>query len=741
MTSSSSRFAGRTKFVQLGWRCVATIFPFTLPLGLALCLALGLLPVAARAELPSIRFDRLQPLGGAAGTSFDVQIAGNDIEDVKTLLFDHPGLQATLVEGKERTFRITVNADVPSGTYDVRLVGRFGVSNPRLIAVTRGLQDIAEVEPNNKLDQSQLVPVNSAVHGASDQNDQDQYRVALKKGQRVTLQCQAGRLDSAMDATLTVTTRGGQSLASNGDYHGRDPFIDFIAPADDEYVVTVSDLSFRGGHPYQLIISDLPHLENVHPRAFQVGTTTSALVFGRNLPGGEPSGRTMNDLPLSQLRVAVNPPADLLTRGKFVFSSHPTDHSTLPTAATGTLTGFQLIAGLPQELLSAVPVVVTDQPVVVEQEPNDDREKPQRLTLPAMVSAQFDQPRDADWYEVEVETAGNYALDVYCERIAGRADPYVAVFDEKGNRVTELDDFGHRVNAFDGHLRDPSGNVSLNAKQKYRLLVQDRYRRGGSRYQYVLSLRASAGDFQAAVIHRQNPGPGGVTVGRGGETHLDVVIHHSGSFNGPVTISAESLPAGLHLVPTTIHGTSGIVVLTADETAAEWTGFISLTARGKVGETEIVRDVRSTTRVWTDTNMPASRPTRQLAVAIRDTAPYALRFAAEMVTVQAGEKVEVKLIATRRWPDFRGSITVTPLAFPNGLQMQNLEIAGNATEITVPLQCPANMRAGLYTISVQGQAQVPFAKDDKVATRPNTLVSQASRPLQLLVTEPPKAGK
>ncbi|MFM9067686.1 MAG: hypothetical protein ACKOUR_10205, partial [Planctomycetota bacterium] len=250
MTSSSSRFAGRTKFVQLGWRCVATIFPFTPPLGLALCLALGLLPVAARAELPSSRFDRLQPLGGAAGTSFDVQIAGNDIEDVKTLLFDHPGLQATLVEGKERTFRITVNADVPSGTYDVRLVGRFGVSNPRLIAVTRGLQDIAEVEPNNKLDQSQLVPVNSAVHGASDQNDQDQYRVALKKGQRVTLQCQAGRLDSAMDATLTVTTRGGQSLASNGDYHGRDPFIDFIAPADDEYVVTVSDLSFRGGHPY-----------------------------------------------------------------------------------------------------------------------------------------------------------------------------------------------------------------------------------------------------------------------------------------------------------------------------------------------------------------------------------------------------------------------------------------------------------------------------------------------------------
>ena len=54
---------------------------------LVLLLAAG----SARAELPSIRFDRMMPLGAAAGSSVEVEIAGRDTDDVTRLLFDHPG--------------------------------------------------------------------------------------------------------------------------------------------------------------------------------------------------------------------------------------------------------------------------------------------------------------------------------------------------------------------------------------------------------------------------------------------------------------------------------------------------------------------------------------------------------------------------------------------------------------------------------------------------------------------------
>src|SRR5579872_1137835 len=40
---------------------------------------------AARAELPSIRIDRISPLGAGAGTTVEVEVIGRDIEDVNTL--------------------------------------------------------------------------------------------------------------------------------------------------------------------------------------------------------------------------------------------------------------------------------------------------------------------------------------------------------------------------------------------------------------------------------------------------------------------------------------------------------------------------------------------------------------------------------------------------------------------------------------------------------------------------------
>src|SRR5262249_5331639 len=271
-------------------------------------------------------------------------------------------------------------------------------------------------------------------------------------------------------------------------------------------------------------------------------------VYGRNLgKDAKPSPFVVNDLPLDAITESVPAPEDVLKRGLFRFTDHPTGHSVLPTAATCTLTGFQH---------RGVPLLVTDIPVSLEAEPNDDPARPQKLPIPVVLSGRFDKDRDADWFEIEPPADGPYSFEVYCERIAGRADPYLVVLDEKDNRVAELDDFGPRVEAFDGHLRDPSGTVNLSGKKKYRVLVQDRYRRGGARYQYVLTIHKPVPDFYVALIHSQNPGPGGLTVRKGGAAYLEVMVQRKDGFNGPVTIAAEGLPKGLHMASTTIAADS-----------------------------------------------------------------------------------------------------------------------------------------------------------------------------------------
>src|SRR5256885_17250271 len=89
------------------------------------------------AQLPHIRLDRIFPLGGQAGSTVSLEITGKDLDDVKALHFDHPGFKAEFV--KPNQFRVTITAETPVGTYDVRAVGKYGISGSRLFAGSRGL--------------------------------------------------------------------------------------------------------------------------------------------------------------------------------------------------------------------------------------------------------------------------------------------------------------------------------------------------------------------------------------------------------------------------------------------------------------------------------------------------------------------------------------------------------------------------------------------------------------------------
>ncbi len=705
-------------------------------------LAVALLAAPVLAELPNIRLDRLAPLGASAGTTTEIEIAGADMEDVKSLWISHPGITAAPVEKNDKRFLITVAGDVPAGTYDVRMVGRFGVSNPRLFAVTHGMKDAAETEPNNEPGQAHAIAVNTAVAGVSDGNNDDFFRITLKAGQRIVIDCQAGKLDSGMDANLAVTTIDGKQLATSSDYNGRDPLLAFAAPSDGDYLIRVFDLSYRGGFPYRLLVHDRPYVTSLSPRVVQAGKAAELTLVGHNL-GDRLSRSSWSDggLAFDQLVRPFDVPADASALRRFAFIEHPTDHSVLPTAATFTLTGMQFrprtVTG--EEAINVLPLVVTDSAVTLDVEPNDSADKAQQVSLPLAVSGRFDQPRDADWYEFDVPATGSYAFNVYCERIRGYADPYLVVVDDQGKRVQEFDDFGIRASAFDGHLRDPVGTISLTEKKKYRVLVQDRYRRGGERYQYVLTINQAKPDFYVAAIHSQNPGPGALTVWRGGAMYLDLIVSQEQGFNGAITITAEGLPAGVHAMPTVIRNNSrGVFVLRADDSAADFTGPIQLvaTAQGAAGEHDkepLRREVRAFTRVSTEANKGSSRAMRDFVIAVRDGSPYRLEWASDRVEVEAGAKAELKLKLTRRWPDFKNEVTIQALNFPGQFKMSNTSFKGGETEITVPIEVQKGTAPGEYTLAVQGQGQVPFSKDDKAKERPNTLVSLPSSAVTLIV--------
>ena len=79
-----------------------------------------------------------------------------------------------------------------------------------------------------------------------------------------------------------VVTADGKQLASSGDYNGRDPFLAFAAPSDGEYLIRVFDLSYRGGFPYRLLITDKPYITSLSQRIIQSGMTADLIAIGHN---------------------------------------------------------------------------------------------------------------------------------------------------------------------------------------------------------------------------------------------------------------------------------------------------------------------------------------------------------------------------------------------------------------------------------------------------------------------------
>src|SRR5205823_7829754 len=164
---------------------------------------------------------------------------------------------------KPNQFKVSIAADTPVGTHDVRAVGAYGISGARLFAVSRGLTEIREVEPNDTPDKAQAVPMNAAINGTSDGNGDDFFRFPAKKGERVTIDCQALRLDSTLRATLVLATAEGKELAQSKPYHDRtDPFLDFVTPPAATSPSRFPDSPYPAGQPYRSSIANRPRTEN-----------------------------------------------------------------------------------------------------------------------------------------------------------------------------------------------------------------------------------------------------------------------------------------------------------------------------------------------------------------------------------------------------------------------------------------------------------------------------------------------
>jgi len=566
------------------------------------------------AQLPAARTSAIFPPGGSVGSSFDVAVYGDDLDDAKELRFSHPGISAKKSEPAKAdkagaAFAVTIAGDVPIGTYDCRIVGRFGISNPRAFMVHDRAVTTAKIA-GNAPDSAAELPLNSYAAGRCDANSYDFWTFRASKGQRLMVECLAAEIDSKLSPNLAIDDPTGRELHRSR----RVGFIDFTAPQEGIYNLRVSDMLYRGGAEfgYFICVGEAPRLNHIFPPSAKPGTRGRFTVYGRNLPNGMPSTLLAGDgKPLEQLELEIDVPTQPAA-GQELGAAGLTSPSTVP------LDGFAFRIKSSYGSSNAVPILFMDGASALEQESvesgsgrrNDIPSDAQKLQLPAEVAGRFYPRNDRDYYTFEARKGDVYYIEIVCHRLDLPAAPLVVVqradTDKAGEKIVDVltspeDDSNLGTPGFRTATRDFAMRWEVKEDGPYRLLVRDRFSvaRDDGSLRYHLSIRKPSPDFQLAAapvsVAPSETAVWNPLLRQGGSTPLRVSLFRRDGFDADVTVSVKGLPPGVSCDPITLTGSDegGVLMLTADAKADSWSGPIGVIATAKVEGKDVSRQARA----------------------------------------------------------------------------------------------------------------------------------------------------
>jgi hypothetical protein len=683
------------------------------------------LAIGARAQLPQPKLHTIFPPGAKTGTSVDVTVTGAELDDIQ-LRFTHPGITAKAL-AKANDFAVTVAADVPPGIYEAQVFGRFGLSNPRGFVVGT-LPEVAEKSGNNTPATAQEIALDTVINGRTDSQAADHYKLNLKKGQRVIAICLAQELDSRASDALLLISPDGQEL----ERARKGGLLDHTATADGPVILKVHDFVYRGGDQYfyRLTVTTGPHIDFVFPPAIEPGKASKVTVFGRNLPGGTPSKVRVEGKPLDQLTVDITAPGDALTRQRLAANA------TLGSAAAS-LDGFAYrLKGANGQLSNPVLLAFADAPVVVEAEPNDARDKAQKISLPASIAGQFATPNDRDWFAFEAKKGDAFALEVVSQRLGLPTAPQVVIQkytkNDKGEETyTDVQEYVESVvniggPEFNTAHRDPVGRFEAKEDGSFRIGIRDLFGRtvASAHNLYTLTLRKESPDFRLVAVPDSSPtkkSPNDVvswasSLRRGEVIPVKLLVLRSDGFKGDIDLAVEGLPAGVSAVAPSIPAASNsfTIFLAAKDDAKAWLGEVKILGKAKVGEATLAREARFSTVNWdlvvdnNTTEPPQTRLTRSFTLAVTEQEITPLTFAMEAkqpLETCVANKLLIPVNFNRQ-PDFTAEVKLK--VGGNKLLEKVPELAG--TEKTKSIQLALNLAElklppGQHTFWLQTRAK------------------------------------
>lgn len=658
---------------------------------------------SGRAELPSPELRGIYPAGGQAGTSVELTVEGAALDGLAALRFSDARIRAESL-GKNQ-FRATIPADVRPGLYDVRAVGKYGVSNPRSFVVG-ALADALEVEPNDSSEQAMTAALDRTLHGRIDKPaDIDTYRFTARRGERTTIDLWAERLDSPLAAVVEVYDPAGRRLAVGRGGLQKDVTLVFTPPADGEYRVRVFDQTLVGSplHLYRLELASAPRYVTAFPNVVTAGADATVSLSELSVRDGSPP-RTAS-VTLNAAQAEANWP--LLRR------SWQAALASVPVAS-------DLSA-------PAVAVGVTDVPVTRESLDNHRPESAQSLVVPAEVAGRLAVGEEQDWYRVEARRGEVLWIEGLSARLGAPVDLDVVILDAAQRELLHLSDQWDNAGGlkFPTAHSDPAGRFVAPADGAYWILVRNVIGdlHEDVRRVYRLSVRREDPDFHLIAIPRRGDAPVATNVWRGGREAFEVLVERRRGTTGPIRISAVDLPAGLEVPDQWIgpEQSQATIVVSAARGIPESIVPLQLVGRASLAGQELARPVQSGTIVRTGSPNGWSRFCGDFPLGVVQDAPLVVHAVLSQSSFFQGSVVDVAIDLERR-DGIAAPARLTVVGLPDAVETSPVTIPAGETKGWVSIGLPTSLPVGAYSFAIQVDTEAaPAGQKMPVTTFSNSL--------------------
>ena len=566
-------------------------------------------------QLPSVLINSIYPPSGTRGTEVELTVKGKYLDDAEALFFSDPSLKAKPKKGGDgelvpNTFLVQVPGNLATGRYTVSIGGgKFGVSNEKSFVVN----DLPEIDLGEVADTMESADEIKFGHTAVGYPKASRYgwmRVALKANQKIVIESEGDQIDSKFSPCLAIFDSDGRKLQSST----RTGFLVFRAKQDGEVFLRLNDFLFKGGADYlfRISVTKRPRIHFVDPPLVRIGEPQQMVVYGWNLPGGQPAGlkvpgldgleRKDVSLRLSSEKEIEDP---LETRNPI--ESIQRRHDYRISSPEGNSLPFSL-AVCPAEWIKEQP----------------DGEEIFPLSPPCEFVGSFFPARDRDRFRFEAKKGDAYRIEIHCERLGFPSHVYLLVEQvtqkedgsETRKTIAQSDKTDHPSSNSFLHLssRDPSLWFTAPADGTFEILAYDMFGLKADPFKsYRLSIRKASPDFELIAYpllappasNNQSPVYLKSPTLRVRENFpIRVAVDRKDGFEGEVKLEFKGLPAGIDYFPKSIsEGANSVVVLLRAKAFSgnkPWHGKYSIAGTAKVDDRPVVRSCKMAKICWTD---------------------------------------------------------------------------------------------------------------------------------------------